>query len=64
MDSGRGGGTVLSPCLNVRGVWTVVGVVGWSWGKALENIPHFPMLTAMHMTPVLGQVSGLHALSQ
>ena len=23
MDSGRGGGTVLSPCLNVRGMWTV-----------------------------------------
>ena len=30
MDSGRGGGTVLYPCLNVRGMWTVVGVVGRS----------------------------------
>ena len=31
----------VSPCLNVRGVWTVVGVVGTVWGMAPENVPYF-----------------------
>ena len=47
MDSGRGGGTVLSPCLDVRGMWDS----GRGGGTVLS-----PCLDVRGMWTVVGEV--------